>query len=487
MAEGVGSGKLALFDVVNLVVGAIIGADIYVASSFGAGLMGPGSILVWLGAGGIAIVLALCFAQCASLAPRVGGTYAYAKEAWGTFAGFVVGWSLWLAEWMSLAVFPVAFVQYLMYFLPNMGWAEQGGVKFLFVAFLAISNIVGIKAAGRTNDVLTVIKMVPLLLFALVAAIFVFQNPTVASGNYIPLFPLGFSGFGPALVLIFWAYAGFEIAAIPADEIRDAGKTIPRAIVIGIAIVTVFYIATNALLFAVRPWTLLATDTTPLVIATTGILSPVPLLALVGAGVIGIGALFSIAGSDESGMIGTSRLGYALAVDGVFPKPFAKVHKRFKTPYLGIIIQSATAFIASLFGGLAMLVATAVVLLAVGYAATSASLFTLRKNNPNPQFKLRGGTIIAIAGLIFSIYLITQCSLSQIGLASVMILVGVPVYVLYSPKKELTELKESFVSNEARLERALEIQLRFLAHPLYHLRRVYRRRKDVKNEYMGTG
>lgn len=478
MANGGGSGRLALFDVVNLVVGAIIGADIYVASSFGAGFMGPGSILVWLVAGGIAIVLALCFAQCASLLPRVGGTYAYAREAWGTFAGFIVGWSLWLAEWMSLAVFPVAFVQYLIYFLPNLGWAEQGGVKLIFVTFLAISNIVGIKAAGRTNDVLTMIKMVPLLLFAAVAAVFVFQNPAVATGNYLPFLPLGFSGFGPALVLIFWAYAGFEIAAIPADEIRDAGKTIPRAILIGIAIVTVFYLTTNALLFAVRPWTLLALDTTPLATATAGILSPMPLLALVGAGVIGIGALFSIAGSDESGMIGTSRLGYALAVDGLFPKPFAEVHPRFKTPYLGIIIQSATAFVASLFGGLAMLVATAVVLLAIGYAATSASVFALRKKNLKPQFRLRGGAVIAIVGLIFSIYLITQCSLSQIGLASVMVLVGVPIYVLYSPKKELTGLKESFVSNEARLERAFQIQLRFLAHPLYHIRRAYKRRKD---------
>jgi amino acid transporter len=126
-----------------------------------------------------------------------------------------------------------------------------------------------------------------------------------------------------------------------------------------------------------------------------------------------------------------------------------------------------------------MLVATAVVLLAIGYAATSASVFALRKKNLKPQFRLRGGAVIAIVGLIFSIYLITQCSLSQIGLASVMVLVGVPIYVLYSPKKELTGLKESFVSNEARLERAFQIQLRFLAHPLYHIRMAYKRRKDA--------
>jgi APA family basic amino acid/polyamine antiporter len=90
--------ELTLFDVTNLVVGAIVGADIYVASSFGAGYLGPMSLLVWIAAGVISIFIALCFAQCASLLPEVGGPYAYAKKAWEPFAGFIVGWSLWLAE-----------------------------------------------------------------------------------------------------------------------------------------------------------------------------------------------------------------------------------------------------------------------------------------------------------------------------------------------------------------------------------------------------
>jgi amino acid transporter len=90
--------RLTLFDVTNLVVGAIIGADIYVASALGAGLLGPFSLIVWVLAGIMAVVIALCFAQCAALLPKVGGPYAYAHAAWGTFAGFIVGWSLWLAS-----------------------------------------------------------------------------------------------------------------------------------------------------------------------------------------------------------------------------------------------------------------------------------------------------------------------------------------------------------------------------------------------------
>src|SRR5512136_188229 len=160
--------ELSLFDVTNLVVGAIIGADIYVASAFGAGLLGPFSLVVWVIAGGMAIVIALCFAQCAALLPKVGGPYAYAHAAWGPFAGFIVGWSLWLAEWMSLAVFPVAFTQYLMFFLPGLDQISQIVVKALFVVFLIITNVVGVKAAGRTNDLLTIVKLTPLIFFVVV-------------------------------------------------------------------------------------------------------------------------------------------------------------------------------------------------------------------------------------------------------------------------------------------------------------------------------
>jgi APA family basic amino acid/polyamine antiporter len=154
--------KLSLFDVTNLVIGAIIGADIYVASSFGAGFPGPFSLVVWMVAGLIAIVIALCFAQCAMMLPKVGGPYAYATRALGPFAGFIVGWSLWLAEWISLAVFPLAFTRYLMFFIPNLDVVSQSLVKVLFVAFLAVTNIVGVRAAGKINDALTLLKLAPL-------------------------------------------------------------------------------------------------------------------------------------------------------------------------------------------------------------------------------------------------------------------------------------------------------------------------------------
>jgi APA family basic amino acid/polyamine antiporter len=480
MSEVERKSQLTLFDVTNLVVGAIIGADIYVASALGAGLLGPFSLVAWVVAGIIAIVIALCFAQCSALLPRVGGPYAYAREAWGPFAGFIVGWSLWLAEWISLAVFPVAFTQYLMFFLPGLNWISQVTVRVLFVVFLIVTNVVGVRAAGRTNDILTVVKLVPLVFFVVIGLLFMVFNVTLVTANFSPFSPFGVGSFGAALVLIFWAYAGFEISTIPADEIRDPGRTIPKAIVLGISIVTIFYLTTNIVLFGVRPWTLLALDKAPLTAATSTILSSSPMLALIGVIIVGVGALFSVSGSDESGMIGTSSLGYALAADGLFPRVFARVHPRFKTPYLGIIISAVTALVASLIGNLSALIATSVFFMAVAYTATSASTIFLRRKSANPHPNLRGSLVIPIVGVAFSLYLITQCSFNQITLGLILLLVGVPIYIKYSPKKEIAELKEALISREVMLKKAHAQEDRFLAHVLQHIKKFYRRTVEKK-------
>ena len=471
--------ELTLFDVTNLVVGAIIGADVYVASALAAGLLGPFSVVVWVIAGLIAIVIALCFAQCAALLPKVGGPYAYAHAAWGTFAGFLVGWSLWLAEWLSLAVFPVAFTNYLMYFV-SLNWTMQVAVKALFVTFLIVTNIVGVKAAGRTNDVLTLIKLVPLFFFAVIGLLFIALNIGVATGNYSPLVPYGFGGFGTALVLIFWAYAGFEISTIPAEEIKEPGKTIPRAIVVGILIVTAFYLVTNAVIFGVMRYSSLALSPAPLATATNTALLAIPALALIGTIIVGGGALISVAGSDESGMIGTSQLGYALAADGLFPSAFAKIHPKYKTPYLGVIIQAITALAAAIIGNLTLLIATSVFFMAIAYLATSGSIFSLHRKGMKAQFHLKGGFLIPSLGIIFSIYLMTQCTLSQIGLGLVLLLAGVPIYIIYSPKKEIAELKQELLSTESIVKRARSQEERFLANILMHIKRFYRRETGKK-------
>lgn len=143
--------KLNAFDVTNLVIGSIIGADIYVATGLSVGLIGPSSLVIWLMAGLMAMVIALSFAYCVMLMPRVGGPYAYVKAVSTPFAGFMVGWSLLMAEWFSLAVFPVAFAQYFSSLVPGIDALGVILLKAGFIVFIVVTNVIGVKAAGRTN------------------------------------------------------------------------------------------------------------------------------------------------------------------------------------------------------------------------------------------------------------------------------------------------------------------------------------------------
>jgi APA family basic amino acid/polyamine antiporter len=242
-------------------------------------------------------------------------------------------------------------------------------------------------------------------------------------------------------------------------------------------------------LFGIRNYSQLATDIAPLAAASNAILSSNAALALFGGLLVGVGALISVAGSDESGMIGTARLGYALAADGLFPKLFAKIHAKFKTPCASIIIQSVTALIAALVapivGGLSLLISVSVFFLAIAYLATCASVFSLRKMNPLPNVVYgKRKMAIPVIGIVFSAYLITQCPPSQIALGVLLLAVGIPIYIKYSPKKELTEIKRAYVSEQNILRRIYREEHVFLAHVIYHLGEYYRqlRRKTKKQQ-----
>jgi amino acid transporter len=492
--------KLSLFDVTNLVIGAMIGADIFIAASFGANLMGPASLLVWVASSIIILVIALNFAQCVVVSPVVGGPYAYARNAFGKFPGFAVGWAYWLAEWFSLAVFPVAFIKYLEYFIPLTN-LEQIMVKVAFVAFLTITNILGTKVVGRVNDILTIGKLGPLLFFIALGLVYTVSNFSMTVFNLTPFAPLGYSQFGSALILIIWAFAGFEHSTIPANEIEKPEKTIPRAIISGVLIVSVFYFAINFIILSVVPWYQLGNVSTPLTEATKIIAGTNPYLTLIASGdslyqvyfqsipppwtvvlatgIIGVGALLAISGANETGMLGTSRISYAMALDGLFPKPFAKLHPRFKTPYIGLIIQSSTALIASILGNLNQLISSAVFFLALAYLVSCLSQPILRKKNPTNAKGFRKSLILAIAGVVCCSYLLTQIKPLEIIIGLILLAVGVPIYIILTPKKELSELR-AYLSRRQLLRRTWEAEQVFLANLLRHIKRTYRRIRGIK-------
>ena len=476
--EGDGSGlsaKLSTFDVTSLVVGSIIGADVYVATAIGARLLGPASLLVWVLAGLMAMSIAISFAYCVMMLPKVGGPYAYVKQAFSPFAGFLVGWGLLLAEWFSLAVFPVAFTQYFISIGPGIDLLGQAILKAIFIGIILVTNLVGIKAAGRVNDVLTLAKLAPLVLIVVGGIAFLVLRPTTFASNLNPFVTGGVSAFGPALVLIFWAYAGFELSTLPTDEVERPERTIPRAIVVGMLIVIAFYFLTNFVVVGSVGDSTLASSTSPLLDAARSMFSSPASLMGAAVLVVAIGALLSITGADESGTVGTSRLAYAMSIDGLLPKAFSETHKRFKTPYLGLVVLCGAAYVASLLGGLADLINSSVFLLAFAYLMTCVSAFVLEKKHPHVARRLRWRRLVPLAGAACSVVLLLFVSPVQIGISVVLLAAGLPIYAFFSPKSELGDLKAAFLSAEAISSRAYEQGLRFLALPLTKAKRTLRR------------
>jgi amino acid transporter len=453
---------LSLFDLTNIVIGSVVGADIYIASALTAGLVGPFAIVVWIAAAICATVLALVFAYCGYFLPRVGGPFAFVSEAFDDFFGFIAGWSLWIAEILALPVFAIAFVQYLEFLIPLSTPAEIL-VKGAFLATLTLVNIMGVKAAGRLNDLLTLVKLLPLLALV-VAGLAVFTlNPSRLLDTYIPFAPLGFGNVGTAFVLIFWAYVGFEMGTLPASEVKDPTKTIPKAIISGMLVVTAFYLSTNFVVFGMVPWETLAKSTTPLILVGGA------LFGAAGAIFMTVGALVSVSGSDESGILGTARLSYAMAIDGLFPRVFSLIHPRYETPYAALIIEGIIAFLLSMVAGISGLISFSVFNMAFSFLLTCLALTLLERRDEKTP---RGIGILPWAGAAICIYLLASTSLFDKLAGALVILAGIPIYVFFSPKTDIYHLKELFISEEAIFVRRMARQRRFLANLLRILHKI---------------
>jgi len=455
--------ELSLFDVTNIIVGSVIGADIYIASAITAGLLGPFSLVIWVIAGIFATVIALVFAYCSYYVPKVGGPFAYVSEAFDDFFGFLTGWSMWIAELISLPVFAIAFVRYLEYLVP-LNTPGEIVVKGIFLFGLTTINIIGVKFAGRVNDVLTLIKLLPLLMLIGAGIIFMVMQPSVVSGNYQPFAPMGVSATGTALVLIFWAYAGFELGTLPAAEVKNPKTTIPKAIIIGMSIVAVFYLSTNFIVYGAVNWADLAASSTPLILVG-GVL-----LGSAGALIMTIGALFSVSGSDESGMLGTSRLSYAMSIDGLFPGFFSRLHPRFGTPWIGLAVQGTIAFLLSIYSPITSLISFAVFNLSFAFLLTCLSLIVLTRDT---EKQLTGQKFLPWIGVAICLYLLYSTSVFDKVIGTAIILAGVFIYIFFSPKQDIHHLKEMFVTEEGIFLRAMAKRERFLGNFMLLLYRGY--------------
>lgn len=444
---------LGFYDVTNMTVGAIVGADIYIASAITAGILGPASLVAWAAAGVLASVLALTLAECARLVPSVGGPYAYVARAFGQFPGFLAGWSMWIAELTALPVFAIAFTNYLAHFVPLNGPGTHA-TRVAFLSVLTAINVMSVRLAGRVNDALTALKLAPLFLLVIAGLGYTLLHWSEVSERLTPFAPFGYRDFPTALVLVIWAYMGFELSTVPAGEVTTPERTIPRALATGMAIVTLFYLSTNFVVYALVDHESLATNSAPLVAVGT------VLFGAAGATIVALGAMISVSGSDESDMLGSSRLAYAMAADGLLPRSLAAVHPRFATPYVALIAQCVLASALTFVDRLADLIGFAVVNLACSFLLCALALARLHAREGGGR-SVRTRVLPFVAALI-AIGLLFAASWTDKAAGCAVLLIGVVVYVIALPGPALPFVLEELTATERVLARLARSRMRFL-------------------------
>lgn len=422
--------ELGLFDATMVVVGGIIGTGIFVNPYIVARALDstPLVLWAWFVGGVVAIIGALAYAELGQQQPQAGGPYVYLRDAWHPMAGFMYGWAqLLMIEAGGMAAVALNFARYSMRLV---GRAETGPALITVAAaailLLTAINYLGVRPGSRVVNVSVVLKLAALV----VLIAFAFWGGEAASGwtseSRTDDTPSGFLAFGAALIPILFTYGGWQKANTVAEEMRDPQRDMPKSLIIGTLIVIAIYLLANVAYLRTLGLSGLAGTETPAA-SVAGLW-----LGANGARFISATIAISTFGFLNLGIMASPRIYFAMARDGVFVPALAKLHPRYQTPALAILLQSAWALALLFTGKYEDLLNTVVFADWVFFGLTVAGLFRLR-----PRFAGRVGfrtpgypllpalfVLVAIAVVLSVIRTAPERSAVGVGLLAL----GVPVY-----------------------------------------------------------
>jgi amino acid transporter len=407
------------WDLVAITINGIIGAGIFGLPSKIFALIGSYSLIAFVVCAAVVTLFILCFAEVGSRFDETGGPYLYAREAFGPTVAFEIGWLIWLARLTAFAANCNLLVAYIGYFVPaatNPFW--RASIIIIVVAVLAAINLLGIRQAAIVSDVFTVGKLIPIIIFIAVGLFFL--NPQAFALGPRP----ATGAFSQSVLLLIYAFSGFEMAAIPAGEVKDPKKNVPHALLIAIGVVAFLYILVQVVCVGTFPE--LALSQKPL--ADAGM----HFMGAAGGAMISAGAIISITGNLNIVLLSGSRVPFAMAEQQQLPSFIGSVHRRFATPYVAILITAAVMMLLTLNSSFVAALTISAIARLVTYGATCLSLpvFRRRKNAPPAAFKLRGGTIIAVMSLILAAWLLTSARKEALA-ATIAAAVGLLIYFAY--------------------------------------------------------
>ncbi len=403
------------------IINVTIGAGIFVLPAVAAAGLGAAAPLAYLVCAVLMVLIVCCFAAAGSRVSLTGGVYAYVEVAFGPFVGFLAG-----VLYVLMATFAVASVSSA--FAGSVGalapvTATPGARALLIAALFAILaavNVRGVTPGVRLVEIVTAAKLLPLL--ALVVCGVWFVNPEFLRW---PGMPTGAAVGQTAIVLIF-AFVGLEVALVPSGEVRDPARTVPRALFSALAITTTLYLLIQTVAQGLLGPSMATYSTAPLAEAAGRVLGQGGRLLVL------LGAIVSMFGYASGDMLGSPRTLFAFARDGVLPAAVARIHPRYHTPYIAVIVHAclvATVSISSSFTQLAVLANVAALTL---YLMCVAASFELQRRDVRADgatpFAVPGGPIVPILAAAVIGWLLSNATRREFGVEALVLAVATLVY-----------------------------------------------------------
>ncbi len=418
---------LGVWTTVALVMGNMIGSGVFLLPASLAPYGGV-SLLGWLISTVGALMLALVFARLARASPATGGPYAYSRRAFGDLAGFLVAWGYWISMWCTNAALAVAGVGYLDPFVPSLvrNPVTAAAMALAAIWLLTAVNLRGVREAGRVQTVTTILKILPLAAVGL-AGLFVLNPSHFALADAGPRAIL--SGATATATLTLWAFLGLESATIPAASVRDPGRTIPRATIVGTTLAAGIYVLSTVGVMAVLPRATLGASTAPFSDAAR-------VLAGDWAGsVVALGAAISCFGALNGWILLTGQLPMAIAADGLFPPVFGAMSAR-GVPARGIVIGGvfSTILIAMNYSRRLVDLFTFIILLAtlstlIPYVFSALATFLIPETPEGGRPRRTGGAVVAGLAFAYSLWAIGGAGAEVVYWGFLLLVAGLPVYV----------------------------------------------------------
>ncbi len=424
-------------DATALVVGIIIGASIFVQPSVITGTVPTvsGVFAVWLASGILTLFGALIAAELASAFPHAGGVYVFLKESFSPAVGFLWGWAMfWTMHTGIIAVIATVFARYVTFFFPAGDFGARA-IAVAAVVVLTAINYFGVKQGSVVQTTFTLLKVAAIVLIIAVAFALGPRVPVArgqAAGG-----TLAFSSFPPAIVAGLFAFGGWHMVTYAAEETRAPERTIPRALVAGVLLVTACYIALNAAYFHVLSPDRIAGSSRVAADAADSVLGRGG--AALMSGIVAVSTFGALNGVILSG----PRAYLAMARDGLLASWAAAIHPRFHTPHRAILLQGIWAVILVSTGTYRALFTRVVYTEWIFFALMAAGLFRLRaRGSYQPAYRVWGFPVVPIvfilaSGFIVAHQLVTDAANAWTGL--LFVAAGLPVYFVFFRKSSLSQ------------------------------------------------